>query len=81
MVQVNILQQIMKKAHVVYIWREIGPVLILCYVKNMSIRSGVDCKLILNADCSTIFSHNYLTIIAKKVACEFESCNNNIINK
>ena len=53
----------------------LGPLLFLCYVNDMSIRIGGECKLMLYADDSALFySHRDPRVISGRLGKELESC-------
>ena len=53
----------------------LGPILFLCYVKDMQISIDQDCQLVLYADDSVIlFSHKILRKYLSTFGCQLESC-------
>ena len=58
-----------------------GPLLFLCYVKDMVISIAPDCKLLLYADDSTtLFSHSDPDQIANKLGKVLESCSDWLVD-
>ena len=60
----------------------LGPLLVLCYVNDMSISINSDCKLLLLCadDSIILFSHKDSQVISKKLGRELESCSNWLVD-